>query len=123
MKKKPYLCAKQTTNIAMKSKSLPILFLCCVVPVLTFGQTKPLPKWATTNPISTATVKKAVASGATLDEARHNAVNILVSQTGVAAIIGYAAPLLAGGMMARVWSYRKKVRRMHGGNMGPGPLL
>lgn len=80
MKKKLYLCAKQTTNIAMKSITLPILFLCCVVPFLTFGQTKPLPKWATTNPISTATVKKAVASGATLDEARHNAVNILVSQ-------------------------------------------
>ena len=45
-----------------------------------FGQTKPLPKWATTNPISTATIKRAVASGNTLEEARHNAVNILVSQ-------------------------------------------
>ncbi|MBR5716797.1 MAG: hypothetical protein IKX59_09450 [Bacteroidales bacterium] len=51
-----------------------------MIPAIGVGQSKPLPKWATTNPISTATVTRAVAAGNTLDEARHNAVNILVSQ-------------------------------------------
>ena len=51
-----------------------------MIPAVVVGQSKPLPKWATTNPISTATVTRAVASGSTLKEARHNAVNILVSQ-------------------------------------------
>ena len=45
-----------------------------------FAQSKVLPKWTTTNPISTATLSKAVSTGTTLEEARHNAVNILVSQ-------------------------------------------
>ena len=49
--------------------------------------------------------------------------NILVSQTGAAAIIGYAMPLLAGGMMAWVRNYRRKIKRTRGGNMNPGPLL
>ena len=53
----------------------------------------------------------------------HGVFNILVSQTGAAAIIGYAMPLLAGGMMAWVRNYRRKIKRMRGGNMNPGPLL
>ena len=52
----------------------------------------------------------------------HGIFNILVSQTGAAATIGYAAPLLAGGMMLWLWNYRKKVRRMHGEKAGQGPL-
>jgi len=59
---------------------LSLLLFCSSMPRIATGQSKVLPRWATTNPISTASVKKAVAAGATLEEARHNAVNILVSQ-------------------------------------------
>lgn len=64
----------------MKNKLFLSFILSSMIPVLAVGQSKPLPKWATTNPISTATVTRAVASGNTLGDARHNAVNILVSQ-------------------------------------------
>ena len=53
----------------------------------------------------------------------HGVFNILVSQTGAAAIIGYAMPLLAGGMMAWIRNYRRKIKRTRGGNMNLGPLL
>ncbi len=64
----------------MINKLLFSFFLFSMMPVIAVCQYKPLPKWATTNPISTATITRAVASGSTLEEARHNAVNILVSQ-------------------------------------------
>jgi len=44
------------------------------------GQTR-VPKWVTTTPAPTKTAVKAVGQGATLEEARHNAINILIGGT------------------------------------------
>lgn len=49
-----------------------------------FSQTKTsLPKWISTPPRSTATEQKVVSSGATIQEARHNAINLLIGLTNI----------------------------------------
>lgn len=47
------------------------------------SQNKPLPKWVTTPPQSTASEQKVVSSGNSIQEARHNAINLLIGMTNI----------------------------------------